>query len=393
LRTKFAYGGPWAAVLWELKGGVAVFFVISGVVLYLPYARAIRDRKPMTEWRTYAWRRAARILPAYWIALTAFAVLDFASGVRGPYFMRYYSLSEIYSSDTVFGGLPVAWSLCVEVTFYALLPLLARWMARVACRAGRSAVTHDAARRGQLGLIALVGFGSIALRAALAGSLTGPVTDDPLVLTTGLPGFLDWFAIGMMLAVIASEWEAGRSPGRAITALAQRPGACLLLALAAFAAGFPAQHGDLFLPWYGLLTHVALGVGSGLLVLAAIGLGRRRRATTGSRRLGGSFLGWLGTISYGIYLWHPVLVQVANNHRERTLAGAGLLWLAVLGGAIVLGAASWYLVERPSQQVLRAYERRARRGSGPGRSPETAVGVQSVTDGLNSAGVAVDHLA
>jgi hypothetical protein len=65
----------------------------------------------------------------------------------------------------------------------------------------------------------------------------------------------------------------------------------------------------------------------------------------------------------------------------------------VLGGAIVLGAASWYLVERPSQRMLRAYERRAGQGSDPGRSTETAVGVQSVTDGLNSAGVAVDHLA
>jgi peptidoglycan/LPS O-acetylase OafA/YrhL len=307
--------------------------------------------------------------------------------------MRYYTLSEIYSSDTVFGGLPVAWSLCVEVTFYALLPLLARWAAGVARRATRSAVTPDAARRGQFALIALVGVVSIAMRAALAGSLTGPVTDDPLVLTTGLPGFLDWFAIGMVLAVIAAEWEAGRSLGPAITALARRPVSCLLLALAAFAAGFPAQHGDLFLPWYGLLTHVALGLGSGLLVLGAIGLGRRRRGNARTRRLAGSFVGWLGTISYGIYLWHPVLVQVINHHRERTPAGAGLLWLAVLGGAIVLGAASWYLIERPSQRVLRAYERRARRGSGPGRSPQTAVGVQSVTDGLNSAGVAVDHLA
>jgi peptidoglycan/LPS O-acetylase OafA/YrhL len=281
----------------------------------------------------------------------------------------------------------------VEVTFYALLPLLARCAAGVTRRAARSAGTGGAARRAQFALIALVGFVSIALRAALAGSLTGPVTDNPLVLTTGLPGFLDWFAIGMVLAVIAAQWEAGCSPGRAIAAPARRPAACVLLAFAAFAAGFPAQHGDLFLPWYGLLTHVALGVGSGLLVLAAIGPGRSRRATTATRRLGTSTLGWLGTISYGIYLWHPVLVQVISHHRARTRAGAGLLWLAVLGGAIVLGAASWYLIERPSQRVLLAYERRARRGSGPGRSPQTAVGVQSVTDGLNSAGVAVDHLA
>ena len=83
LSSKFAHAGSLAPLLWELKGGVAIFFVISGVLLYLPYARAIRDRSALPDWRVYARRRGVRILPAYWIALTVVAIGPFATGVFG----------------------------------------------------------------------------------------------------------------------------------------------------------------------------------------------------------------------------------------------------------------------------------------------------------------------
>lgn len=51
--SKFKFAGSLGSVLWELKGGVAVFFVISGAVLYLPCARAIRDRERLPDWRVY----------------------------------------------------------------------------------------------------------------------------------------------------------------------------------------------------------------------------------------------------------------------------------------------------------------------------------------------------
>jgi peptidoglycan/LPS O-acetylase OafA/YrhL len=153
-----------APVLWELKGGVAIFFVISGALLYLPYARALRDRRALPDWRGYARRRALRILPAYWVALTAVAIGPFGAGVFGSDAGRYYALSQIYDLQTAFGGLKLAWSLCVEVTFYALLPVFARCVARVARRA---------TVRIELGLIGALGVVSLVLRGALAGSLTG----------------------------------------------------------------------------------------------------------------------------------------------------------------------------------------------------------------------------
>lgn len=384
LFSRFAFAGRFAAPLWELKGGVAIFFVISGAVLYLPFARAIRDREPLPDWRAYAGRRVARIVPAYWLALTVFALGPFAAGVVGPRVLSYYGLSQIYSSSTLFTGLGVAWSLCVEVSFYALLPLFAYGASRLSRRRGP---------RVQVALIALAGLSSIILRSALSGSLTAPIANRGLTLSVALPGFLDWFAIGVGLAVFVAAREADLDCPRALVALGGRPRWCLVLALLAFGLGTPFQHGDMFLPWYGLLTHVALGVGSGFLVLAAIAPDRGPRPSLWVRVLRGSVLTWVGTISYGIYLWHLVVLElISREPHARTFIGVLLLWLAVLGGAIVLGAASWYLVERPVQHALRRANG-ARGARARGRMTEVDVSVQSTLDPLNSSGVPVDHLA
>jgi peptidoglycan/LPS O-acetylase OafA/YrhL len=382
----FSFAGPVTSALWELKGGVAVFFVISGTVLYLPYARAIRDQEILPDWRKYARRRVVRIIPAYWLALTTFAVGPFSAGVLGPGLWRYYGLSQIYSSDTVLSGLGDAWSLCVEVSFYALLPVFALIAARLARRAG-----PRLASRAQLALTGLAALLSIALRWRLASSLVAPPQGHGLGLAVALPGFLDWFAIGMGLAVFAAQREAGRALGRPLEALSRRPRTCVVLALVAFAAGIPGQRGDMFLPWYGLMTHLALGIGSSFLVLAAVARHGPGETRSSARLLSGRSLTWLGTISYGIYLWNRIVLQLIDRQPEpRDLTSTMLIWLVVLCATIGLAAASWYLVERPLQRALRAREDRARRG---GHTPDLDAGVHSVTERLNSPGVAVDHLA
>jgi peptidoglycan/LPS O-acetylase OafA/YrhL len=365
---------PLTSLLWELKGGVAVFFVISGALLYLPYARAVRDRGALPDWRGYARRRVIRIVPGYWVALTVFA-----AGPFGAFFAanlwRYYSLSQIYQPRTLFSGLGVAWSLCVEVTFYALLPLFAWVAARLA--AGGS---PRASARVQIGLIAAVGCASLALRGLVAGSLIAPTMPAGTTLMVSLPGTLDWFAIGMMLAVLRAELEVGRATHGVIAALGRRPLACAVLSLSLFVAGTPFQHGDVFLPWYGLATHLAIGLGSGVLVLAAIVPHASRGLVP--RLLRHPVAVWLGTVSYGIYLWHFPVLQLIARHLSRHPASepAGviaLVWLAVLAGGVALGAASWYLVEQPFQRV---FGRRARAPRPAGQLREIDATVQPQAD-------------
>lgn len=352
LWSKFRPAGALAPVFWELKGGVAVFFVISGALLYLPYARAIRDHRALPDWRGYAHRRAVRILPAYWVALTVVAIGPFGAGVLGADLWKYYGLSQIYEPRTVFTGLGVAWSLCVEVSFYASLPIFAWLAARLARSRG-----NPGAVRVQLGLIVCAAIASLALRGILAGSLTAPTIHRGTTLMVSLPGLLDWFAIGMALAVLRAEVEVGRGVDRAVARLGRRPARCALLCVALFLAAMPSQHGDIFLPWYGLATHVAIGLGSGTLVLVAIVPARGADRSLILRLLTHPRVVWIGTISYGIYLWHlPVLVLIGPHlSADPGVASLGrvmLTWLCALAGGTLMGAASWYLVERTFQRVF-----------------------------------------
>src|SRR5665647_3066933 len=49
----------------DLFVGVTLFFVLSGCLLYRPYAAAVIRGKPAPAWRRYLSNRARRILPAY----------------------------------------------------------------------------------------------------------------------------------------------------------------------------------------------------------------------------------------------------------------------------------------------------------------------------------------
>jgi peptidoglycan/LPS O-acetylase OafA/YrhL len=213
-----------------------------------------------------------------------------------------------------------------------------------------------------------------------------------------LPGMLDWFAIGMGLAVLRAELEAGRATSGLPAALGRRPVACLLLSFAAFAVAVPMQRQDLVLPWYGLVPHAAIGLGSGLLVLAVIVPRSGRRDPWPIRALAHPAVAWVGLVSYGIYLWHlPVLDLIAPHllpaARSGSLDEAALTWLVVVAGGVACAAASWYLIERPLQRLF-ASRGRGRTGlRKPGRMAGMDGAVHSTDDPLNSSGVAVDHLA
>jgi peptidoglycan/LPS O-acetylase OafA/YrhL len=372
-----AYGKPGleGQLAGRLEVGVTVFFVISGFLLYRPFAAAHLTGSAAPRPRAYAIRRLARIVPAYWLALTVIALATRTPGVLEPSGVRYYLFGQIYDTATIGGGLTQAWSLCVEITFYAFLPVWA-WLVRRLVRG-----SADTRVRRELLALAALAAGSVLWKVVVLALQSQPeqVVVTPWLIS--LPGYLDQFALGMALAVLSvRDRELSRPAPRVWAAVAARGGlawgaAAVAFLLAATALGID---GEFFAPMSDLqyggrhLLYAVVAVG---LVLPAVagepGVGWVRRV------LGWRVLGWLGLVSYGIYLWHDAVLNRLSRWGwgDLTLIHPSVWWAAgTLGGAAALAAVSWYALEQP---LLRRVHRRGPRVAEPAedaaRAPAPAV--------------------
>jgi peptidoglycan/LPS O-acetylase OafA/YrhL len=101
--------------------GVSFFFVLSGFIL------AWTHRPDDTAARFYR-RRAARVLPAYWVALSFAVTVDAAFGWGQTIWEILPSVPALQAlfpdERVIFAGNTVGWSLSAEVFFYAMFPLL-----------------------------------------------------------------------------------------------------------------------------------------------------------------------------------------------------------------------------------------------------------------------------
>ena len=66
----------------ELRLGVVLFFVLSGFLLAGPWVASALDDRPTPRLRRFAVKRAARIVPAYWVAMLGSFWLLSGSGWR-----------------------------------------------------------------------------------------------------------------------------------------------------------------------------------------------------------------------------------------------------------------------------------------------------------------------
>ena len=133
-----AAGGDTGRVAQRLEVGVAVFFVISGFVLYRPFLLARLDARELPRVGRYAGRRALRIVPAYWLALTVAAIALSLPGVFSlSGIVTYYGFGQIYATDT-FTGRARAGLDAVRGGHLLRLPA-AVGVADAALRAGRAA--------------------------------------------------------------------------------------------------------------------------------------------------------------------------------------------------------------------------------------------------------------
>ena len=336
--------------------GVTLFFLLSGFLLYRPWARAAMTATAGPALGTYALRRSVRILPAYWVmVICVLLLLPEIQPVRWQAWAVHLGLLQIYIPGFTLEGLTQTWSLATEVAFYALLPLLA-WIAGRRHRGDPSA----SARRQLLVLAAcfVVALAYTVLRAA-------GVFGGSLITGYWIPGFIDWFALGMAAAIIQVRLTLPGAPQWmwSVRQVAQATPWCLVIAGSLFAIAATPLAGPLTFdpaqPSALVMKHLLYGAIAAFLLLPGF-LGRWDDGSTWARVLRNPIVVYLGVVSYGVFLWHLVILRFVQNAfgLEVFAGGFWYVWPLVVLITIAVASASWFAIERPLQSWAHRPRRR-----------------------------------
>lgn len=274
--------------------GVVLFFVLSGYLITRLLTDEV-DESGRIDLKSFYLKRALRLLPALAFLCIVLLALGLGESAVGPALGHYANYARIAGVDL--GLLTHTWFLAVMAHFYLLWPLaIAAMPAEYRVRA--------------VGLLALAALAwrVIAIEVASPGWVYNATDTNAAALLAGC-----------YLGVARPRtW---RFAGWALPAL-------VVL---------------MFLPFFG---EEGQGFLWGDFVAIALAVVIVQYAVSSPAWLENGPLLWLGEISYGLYLWHYVLVNM--NIPD---------WVA-LPLSLVAAAVSWYVVEKPP---LRWSERFAQR--------------------------------
>jgi len=278
--------------------GVILFFVLSGYLLTRQLIAEVNESGRI-DLRRFYMKRAFRLLPALVVVCVVLLIIGVAWSQVVPALGHYANYARIAGQDL--GPLTHTWFLAVMAHFYLLWPLVI-------------AAVPSAHRRLAVGLLALV---AVAWK-AIATAVISPgwvynATD------TNAAALL----VGCFLAV--ARFRPWRFAGWSILAL------LILMFFPVFGA-----EGAAFL--WGDFIAIALAV-----AVLQYAVGRPEDLETES-------LLWVGEISFGLYLWHYVFLDMEIP-----------TWVA-LPISLLAAVASWYLIEKPTLQWSARLGRKARTG-------------------------------
>lgn len=334
--------------------GVATFFLLSGFLLYRGFLMPwFRDELPPDP-IVYLRHRVLRIFPAYLVVVSVFILLDLPQNKNptGDFYFTLFSLTQVYRNSYGFAGLSVAWTLCIEMSFYLALPFIAAGIRLI----GRNARTHKMKLEAQL-----VGLGTLYVMALIYRVVVaGPYQFDNkahpgAVQHLWLPNYFDWFALGMLLAVAVVWTDLGHRLPAWFQRLANTGWACWILALAAYVmlmmlrdpSGGGVGGAGRETTTDMMLRFAFNGAAAFFFLLPGI-LGRREPSLI-RRSLSTLVPAYLGTVSYGIYLWHKLWLDYLKQGRssDATRWSFWTMLAAVFTLSVIAASLSYFLIERP----------------------------------------------
>lgn len=340
--------------------GVSIFFVLSGCLLSLPFWNAFAERQAFPSIKTYALNRAARIVPAFWLNLIISSMLAFwvfhlelsaQKIITAFFFVNSYSYKTFFPAE-LNGPL---WSIGLEVSCYVLLPLFLFLIFRLAKNLG-------AAVASMAGLIVTLQLlNPLFIQLFMTGSyqkgwqfgLDGGAKQWLPYWNIG--SFFSQFLIGSLAALIVVSLNTKKVRQSAffdlgaIVALA----AAGVLVLVRLTPGSPDQitQQPYVSPFFALL------IATSMVLLS--------KSALFAKLLDNKLFAWIAKLSFGIYLWHMVVIEVIARQFVPNYVYGGiqdpLQWIlvsaVVLATAIAIAAISWRWFESP---ILRAVRTRTK---------------------------------
>ncbi|WP_155681738.1 acyltransferase family protein [Burkholderia stagnalis] len=303
--------------LWNGWAGVNLFFILSGFVLYLPYAQHKRGFAAHGDVLAFYKHRFFRLIPLYYLVVVATSVLGGKLVNADAHTIREFvaclTFTFPFARDTFSPSSNWAlWSIGTEVLFSLIFPFIVMLAGRV-------------------GLTKVLGFSVFfSLCVRLVGRSLYPHFYGPdWIIDALLIGRLDEFVIGMWLA---HAHVSNRLPGRRRLSLAL---SVVLIAVAfhGFSACFDKR---IPVEWTAILNNV-LDAGLGLLIVAALD-----GDSLLARLLRYRPLQVLGMGCYSLYLWHlPVLRAFQIDQGKVDLMHVA----GFLGATLFLAALTYRFVE------------------------------------------------
>ncbi|PRH80609.1 acyltransferase [Streptomyces solincola] len=353
------------------------FFVLSGMLLYRPFARWTLGGGTRPRIGPFLAKRLARLWPAYaLLAVVCVFLLNYAA-VDGPwYVLRPLLMLQVYDYTWI-AGMDPAWTVPAEMQYYLALPLIAALMHKLA----KGVADPVRKARRMLVPLVLITAGSAVWTWWIHRPEMGVYPEQywwPLAVGGA-------FALGMGMAIlqVLAELRPGREPFLHRIA-GNHPLLFWVGALAIYAFNCSQPFGR---PGYGDYEGVGLALTQYFLLLGFSYLMVMPLAIPGAKSrvvdaiVANPVSRYLGRISYGIYLWHFAVMyfwfetgsvfgtEPGMMNQLRGTIGFPELMTAVLAGSILAATLSHYLVERPVVNAVGRWAARKQAAAAPAPAP------------------------
>lgn len=340
--------------------GVSVFFVLSGFLLSYPFWKRFFDDGQFPDMKQYALRRAARIMPGYYASFLVCSLMILLFNIPSQFFwirsLAGLTFTAGFSYKTFFPNEINGpfWSVGFEVFCYILMPvfmyamfglfkkkrtLLKAFVFWIGTAAFISLLNHlihlyltpDGIQRGwQYGMV--------------GGAKYWMPNYNPV-------GFFGHFIIGIMASGVAARLFKASSTAESFKKKGGFDIICILGLLGSFLLlwflrhapefSYSFQNQPYFFPFYALLIGISLAAAP--------------HSNIAGRLLDNAFFRFTAKVSFGLYIWHYVVMFIVANAVFRSYQNFSmtnlLSWvsisLMILVVSYAVAALSYKFIEKP----------------------------------------------